>query len=267
MLAISMSQAHQTRSCPRACKPCSASHFSSSGLITFSHWPPPKRTHDVADALRRIEQAALIADKQPLRLLALRRYLRLQDRDHVDLHSIWSWTEDQVQQSLQNGTARDLMVEAERVQATSARNNPGYTLTLSPPRSLARQVRLWVGSDSARLSAAALWRTAVRELDDARYALPAHITRVQAFAAWVRKRAVIQEPGNAAPGTSDHGQMRAIDFIVMRGRNVVAGTSRASIPAVWTEAGWARRLEEATAGTRLSGPLRTPYEPWHWSLE
>jgi hypothetical protein len=35
---------------------------------------------DVADALNRIERAARIQHQQSLRLLALRRYLRLQDR-------------------------------------------------------------------------------------------------------------------------------------------------------------------------------------------
>jgi hypothetical protein len=98
----------------------------------------------VADALARIERAARIQHQQSLRVLALRRYLRLQDRDHVDLSSIWTWSNDQAQASLRDGSGRDLMNEAARVQAAFARNNPGYTLGVSPPRSLARQVRLWV---------------------------------------------------------------------------------------------------------------------------
>jgi hypothetical protein len=82
----------------------------------------------VVDALGRIERAARMEHQQSLRLLALRRYLRLQDRDHVDLHAIWSWTDEQVQDSLREGTGRDLMNEAARVQAAFARCNPGYTL-------------------------------------------------------------------------------------------------------------------------------------------
>jgi hypothetical protein len=95
---------------------------------------------DVADALSRIQREALIEYKQALQLLALRRHLRLQDRDHVDLHSIWPWSEEHVRQNLRAGPALDLMNEADRVQASFARNNPGYTLGLSPPRSLASQV-------------------------------------------------------------------------------------------------------------------------------
>jgi hypothetical protein len=221
---------------------------------------------DVADALDRIERAAMIPHQLSLRLLALRRYLRIQDRDQVNLHSIWSWSEDKVRNSLREGAGRDLMNEAARVQATFARNNPGYTLGVSPPRSLARQVQLWVTSSSAHAAGEQLLRAASRELSKAAYELPPPVTKVELFATWVREFRVDPEPGNAAPGTSDHGQVRAVDFVVMRGLELVAGTTRSTIPSAWTAPGWAQRLVEATAGTRLRGPLRVPYEPWHWSL-
>lgn len=221
----------------------------------------------VADALARIERAARIQHQQSLRLLALRRYLRLQDRDHVDLRSIWTWSNDQVQASMRDGTGRVLMNEAARVQAAFARNNPGYTLGVSPPRSLARQVELWVDSSSAQAASERLLRTVSRELEKPMYELPPPVTKVESFAAWLRETHVDPEPGNAAPGTSDHGQVRAVDFVVKRGPEVVAGTTRSTIPSVWTAPGWAKKLAEAVAGTRLRGPLRTPYEPWHWSLD
>jgi hypothetical protein len=45
------------------------------------------------------------------------------------------------------------MQEARRVQDSFARNNPGYTLNASPPRSLARQVQLWAASSSVKTRA------------------------------------------------------------------------------------------------------------------
>lgn len=222
---------------------------------------------EVADALARIERAATLQHQQSLRLLALRRYLRLQDRDHVDLHAIWAWSAEQVSASLADGTGRDLMHEAARVQAAFARDNPGYTLRISPPRSLARQVELWVASSSAQAAGERLLRTVSRELAKPGYELPPPVTKVETFAGWLRELGVDPEPGNAAPGTSDHGQVRAVDFVVMRGRELVAGTSRATIPAAWTAPGWAKKLVDAAVGTRLHGPLRVPYEPWHWSLD
>ena len=178
---------------------------------------------DVAEALSGIQREAMIEFKQALRVLALRRYLRLQERDRIDLHSIWPWSEEQVQESLRDGAARDLMNEAGRVQVTFARSNPGYTLGLSPPRSLASQVHAWVISASAQVAGRRLLREAARELADSKYELPPPVTKVAAFAVWLRERRIDPEPGNAAPGTSDHGQMRAVDFVVMRGREVVAG--------------------------------------------
>lgn len=86
------------------------------------------------------------------------------------------------------------------------------------------------------------------------------------FIDWLQAARVSPEPGNAAPGTSAHGQMRAVDFVVMQGGRVVAGTTQATIPTAWTASGWARSLADATAGTQLVGPLAHPYEPWHWSL-
>jgi hypothetical protein len=159
------------------------------------------------------------------------------------------------------------MNEAARVQAAFARNNPGYTLGVSPPRSLARQVHLWVTSSSAQAASERLLRTVARELAKPDYELPPPATRVEQFAAWLRELHVDPEPGNAAPGTSDHGQVRAVDFVVMRGSEVVAGTTRSTIPAAWTAPGWAKKLADAVAGTQLRGPLKVPYEPWHWSLD
>jgi hypothetical protein len=227
----------------------------------------PTAREDVATALRQIDAAALMAYKQGLRLLAMRRYLRLQDGEQVDLHAIWSWSDEQVQASLRAGTALDLMNAAARVQATFARNNPGYTLGVSPPRSLSRQVYFWVTSASARVAGERLLKATSLELDKQVYDLPPHMMRVESFAIWLRRHPVDPEPGNAAPGTSDHGQMRAVDFVVMQGPRVIAGTSRESIPFSWTNSGWAQRLAAATVGTGLRGPLRMPYEPWHWSLD
>jgi len=116
------------------------------------------------------------------------------------------------------------------------------------------------------LAALELFDQAVKELSKAIYDLPAELSRIADFARWLEGFLLTAEPGNAAPGTSDHGQMRAVDFIVMQGRRVVATTERASIATQWTAPGWSARLAAATAGTQLVGPLAHPYEPWHWSL-
>jgi hypothetical protein len=228
----------------------------------------------VSDALDRIARTGPMPHSQPLQLLALRRYLRIQNREHRDLAALWTWTAEQTNASLNTlpnedgavGVARLLMNEAARVQRAFASANPGYTLGISPPRDLERQVVLWNRSLSIRVTGRELFDQAVNELAKPVYELPAQLSRVSDFARWLQDFLVTIEPGNAAPGTSDHGQMRAVDFIVMQGRTVIAGTERATIATMWTAPGWTRRLAAATAGTQLVGPLAHPYEPWHWSL-
>ena len=75
------------------------------------------------------------------------------------------------------------------------------------------------------------------------------------------------EPTSAAPGTSGHGRGTAVDFIIQRGSKTIATTSSSQIKSVWDQGGWSARLKAAVSGTKLKGPLRSPYEPWHWSLQ
>jgi hypothetical protein len=216
----------------------------------------------VSDAMDRIGRAASIPHAQALQLLALRRYLRLQNRENRDLASLWSWTAAQVGESLgmlpsEDGTAgvaRRVLNEAARVQQAFALANPGYTLAISPPRDLDRQVALWTSSLDARVAGRDLFERAVKRLSQPIHDLPAELARVVEFSQWLGDARVLPEPGNAAPGTSDHGQMRAVDFIVMQGRRIVASTERATIATQWTVAGWTARLPRRQRERNLSDP-------------
>jgi len=87
------------------------------------------------------------------------------------------------------------------------------------------------------------------------------------FTNLLRAASVKPEPTSAVPGTSDHGQMRAVDFVVVRpGGQIVADTKSATIQVIWKLGGWEAKLVAAAAGTKLIGPLQHPYEPWHWRL-
>jgi hypothetical protein len=85
----------------------------------------------VRDALDRIGRAALMSVAQPLQLLALRRYLRIQNRQQRDLASIWSSTAEEMNGSVNTPPSADgtmtlgwqLMSEASRVQRTFAAAN------------------------------------------------------------------------------------------------------------------------------------------------
>jgi hypothetical protein len=228
----------------------------------------------VNEAMQKIGKVAPLSLAQDLQVLAVRRYLRMQNLEGKDLKTIWAWTAAEVKQSLETRPSEDgvetvgrqLMREAKKVQTAFASANLGYTLGVSPPRSLDRQVKLWVDSLDCKEAGRALFNRAVKELAQPIYDLPAQLSKVVDFSVWLTKAGVKPEPGNAAPGTSDHGQVKAVDFVVMQGARVVAGTSRSTIESDWTAPGWATKLAAATARTRLVGPLKHPYEPWHWSI-
>ena len=228
----------------------------------------------VSDAMAQIAKAAGPSNGQELQTLALRRYLRMQNLEGKDLASIWAWTPEQVKENLEalpgedgkETEARRLMREARAVQRSFAAANPGYTLGVSPPRSLERQVKLWCSSLDCKEAASRLTKQAVQQVSQEAFELPAQLSAIVELSTWLMKAGVKPEPGNAAPGTSDHGQVRAVDFVVIQAGRVIAGTSRRTIESDWTASGWAAKLAAATAKTRLAGPLKHPYEPWHWYL-
>jgi hypothetical protein len=160
--------------------------------------------------------------------------------------------------------ARTLMARARAAQVAFTRDNPGYSLTLSPVRSLARQVFLWNDDSGVRAAAATLKSQMLRELEKPGYESPPMGTHIEAFASQLQRATIIPEPGNAAPGLSSHGQMRAVDFVVMQGSRIIATTTVASSETVWRAQGWAEKLARVAREAYLTGPLRVPDEPWHW---
>ena len=104
---------------------------------------------------------------------------------------------------------------------------------------------------------------AIRELN-ASY--PAHPDQAASarFAEFLRTWQLPAALPLASPGLSLHGQLRAIDFQVTRGGEVIAPTEVASVARIWIRQGWARKLKQAVAGSSFTGPIQTPNEPWHY---
>jgi len=226
----------------------------------------PSAQMDVRKALALIPRGSWAGLAQPLQLLALRRYLRMQNREHKNIHARWAWSPAEAVQYQGRGLALALVNVARTVQKKFAVDNPGYTLGLSPLRTLERQVQLWNGNVHVRTAARALAKKVLEKLSEEAYAMSPNSLSVRRFIPVIQDATVHPEPTSAAPGTSDHGQLRAVDFVVFQGGTLIAGTSTASIPTAWKAQGWERKLIAATEKTGLIGPLQKPYEPWHWRL-
>jgi hypothetical protein len=219
---------------------------------------------EVEEALHLIGMTAThAADALPIQLLAVRRYLRVGGKS---IEANWSWTIEEAREKVSEEPGKTLYAEAEKVRRAFAAQNPGYSLAVSPIRSLERQVALWSQNSTVRVAGNKLLTRMIAELKKPYYPeTPTGEASVR-FSSVLSHATVAPEPSNAAPGTSDHGRGTAVDFVVMRGATTVAGTYTAQIAPVWRSGGWEVRLIHACSGTRLVGPLKTPYEPWHWVL-
>jgi len=84
------------------------------------------------------------------------------------------------------------------------------------------------------------------------------------FKRFLINQRLVENPTNATPGLSRHGQARAVDFVVSGATNLTTGN-----PGRWRETGFAERLADAVRaeGPNLQGPLRDPDEPWHYNYE
>jgi len=227
----------------------------------------PTGVEHVKEALRLIAGGLWPAHERALRLMALRRYLRYQgQKGATSIHDNWAWTAREAEQNLKLEPAKGLMTKAEAVRRNFAENNKGYTLALSPLRPLAKQVELWNKNTDVQSIGATVKAEMLEELGQDMYVSPPTEMSIKAFAKRLSERDIKPEPGNAAPGLSAHGQMRAVDFVVMTGATTVATTDTSTSQKVWRDKGWAAKLAEEATSAGLRGPLLIPDEPWHWEV-
>jgi hypothetical protein len=193
------------------------------------------------------------------RLLALRAYLRAGD----SLAARWSWTREQLQAYPSSAEGQAAAADIDAVMAQFAAANPGFTLRVNRmPRSLEAQIAHWNENRSVGIAAAALVRALDRQFGGGA-APPDSAALRAALINWTPGVAAAL----AAPGLSAHGQARAFDFQIEHGGRIIAGLDASLARAQWDAAGWTQQLHTAVAaaGERFSGPLTTPYEPWHYA--
>lgn len=204
------------------------------------------------DALSRISGPGL-------QLLALRAYLRAGD----DLARRWSWSQARLTAYPSTTEGRQAGADIDAVEAAFATANPGFDAHANRmPRSLEAQLDHWNQNKSVALLAMKLVDSLGQQFRGALSSPgPAQVRR--ALMEWRPAGAAPL----AAPGLSAHGQGRAFDFQIERRGQIVAGFDAESAGKQWDAAGWTRKLHAAVvaSGEPFSGPLQSPYEPWHYA--
>ena len=203
-------------------------------------------------------------DGTPKRLLAARAYLRAGD----DLHGRWSWSADEIHEHTQSPEYRALLDETDKVRTRFEAQNPGYTLYANTEaRSLELQITRFNTNKSVAKVAASLHTQALAEIGKPAYGSPERADSVQHFKEFLARWRPPTAAPLAAPGISRHGQLRAIDFQIMKGGAIVAPTDTGTVKRNWDAPGWTKKLQTAIAGSNFRGPLQSPYEPWHYEYD
>jgi hypothetical protein len=203
-------------------------------------------------------------DGTPRRLLAARAYLRA----GKELRSRWSWSTEEIQAHTRSPEYRALLDATEQVRKRFEAQNPGYTLYANTEaRSLEVQIVRFNTNKSVGRAAASLHKQALAEIAKPAYDSPDRADSVEQFKRFLKAWRPSPAAALAAPGISRHGQLRAIDFQIMKDGAIVAPTDTATVKRNWDAPGWTEKLRVATEGSAFQGPLQSPYEPWHYEYE
>jgi hypothetical protein len=231
-----------------------------------------KSLHAYIDAmtegfLPRVRQTLARIPVPSRRLLAMKYYMRRSDEDIIQK---WAWTSEEARKFRSSQEYRIATDAIEGVKKIFAELNPGYRLQVKMEiRSLESQLGKWNSVRSIQLASAEIVDSCLAYLADSTLGLDT----VPTDTSLARLRTLLlafepkQVPTVAVPGLSQHGQLRAFDFRIMRGNRLVAGASSRSIATAWDGAGWTAKLREAICcnSDTFEGPLDDPYEPWHYT--
>jgi hypothetical protein len=162
----------------------------------------------------------------PRRLLAARSYLRAGE----GLGTRWSWSAEEIRAHLKSAEYRALIAETEQVRRRFEAQNPGYTLYANTEaRSLELQITRYNTNKSVERAANHLQKSALAEVFRPEYDSPADANSVERFKKFLTGWRPPTAAALAAPGISRHGQLRAIDFQIMKDGAIVAPTETATV--------------------------------------
>jgi hypothetical protein len=201
------------------------------------------------------------------RLLAMKYYLR---RSREEIARKWAWSAEEIRRYRRSREYGEAAAELDKIRKRFGALNPGYAIEVKMEiRTLGEQIGKWNATGSIGRAAAEVIDTCLKLMADSAgiFASGPTSESLAAFITFLREYEPATIPTVAVPGLSQHGQLRAFDFRIVRGGRVVAGASTSSIPRAWDGAGWTERLGDAicSVSDRFFGPLYDPYEPWHYT--
>jgi len=205
-------------------------------------------------------------------LLAVRGYLKYGDRMER-----WPFlTSKEEQDFKKTETYRKLENERKEIIKKFGEKNKGYALKGSNKgRTLEKQIANWNRNDNVLALGRNLETQALNEIKKRPYPDEPTDEAVKSFKKWLKRvyltakvgKSTYHSPTHATPGLSSHGRIQAIDFLIYKGKRLIAGASTKTAKTAWDKPGWTKKLNDAVTSVSKNwdGPLRNPYEPWHYT--
>ncbi len=206
------------------------------------------------------------------KLLATRGYIRFMDVKHMKVWEHWAWSASEIKDWYASDAYKTASRIIDDINRTFKKVNDGYHLyVVKQVRSVEKQIKKWHESDQVLRLGQALRMKVSNHLDSGGYSNTPNQAETQRFRAFLAQTSVSESLLVATPGLSDHGHGNAFDMAVYdKHSKKMAGTSHAWVSTWDGPHGWNAKLQSAVQKSgegRFTGPLKVPYEPWHYEYD
>lgn len=206
------------------------------------------------------------------KLLAVRQYIRYTDVKKKKIWESWAWSDSEIEEWYKSDAYKKASKLIDAIKSKFNASNSGYRLKVSKKvRTLEQQIYLWNISDQVLSLGMDLKTKVSKEIDKSGYSATAGRDDAEKLRKYLAQVQLKSKLMLAVPGLSDHGHGNAYDFVI----EDTSGKRMAGAAGSWISTwdwpnGWTKKLKDAVdaAGDgRFKGPLKSPYEPWHYEYD
>lgn len=206
------------------------------------------------------------------KLLAIRGYIRYVDVKHKCIRDNWAWNDAQKAEWYASAAYAQACGLLDDIARTFRRANDGFRLEQKRQvRTVEMQVDNWRFSKQVLRLGGELRAKISQRLDRDEYSDYPGGNEAHLLREYIAGTSVSEQLYVATPGLSDHGHGNAFDTEVLSTKGKMMAACHAAWISTWDGPHrWTEKLYDAvmmSGGGRFKGPLKAPYEPWHYEYD
>lgn len=213
--------------------------------------------------------AVMQLDELERKLLAIRGYIRYVDVKHKSIRDNWAWNDAQRDEWYASEAYAQACGLLDDIARTFRKANDGFRLEQKRKvRTVQMQIDNWKDSKQVLRLGGDLKAKISSRLNRDEYSDYPGGEEAQLLRSYIAATSLGEDLYVATPGLSDHGHGNAFDMEVMDTKGKMMAASHAAWISTWDGPHrWTAKLKDAvekSGGGRFKGPLKSPYEPWHY---